>query len=304
MNYKKGTFSRRFFAFLIDWVIILSVLNFGWFTTEERIIYYFPLFFFYNFLFIWIFGTTPGKKLFRLKVVNTSYKKTGFWKALVRESIGKILSSMLYLGYFWILCDKKAQAWHDKLAHTYVVQTDKKGELVPGDDPKPYSKWLVALIPVLFVAFIVGYVVVASFVAEPVKVSGRSMDPNYQDGEYYIVHKSAYQSDLPKRGDVITFHPPRDPKQSFISRVIGLPGDRIKIENGEVFINGQRLKEPYLASGTRTDTRGYMVEAEEINIPENSYFVMGDNRSYSSDSREYGFVSKEGIIGKVWFRYN
>lgn len=146
-------------------------------------------------------------------------------------------------------------------------------------------------------------IVIRFFVAEPHKVSGSSMVPNFHDGDYIITNKLAMRLSLPERGEVVILQNPRNPDQVFIKRVIGLPGDKIKVSGGQVYINGSVLSEPYLPSNTVTMSGAFLAENEEIVIPDNQYFLMGDNRGGSSDSREWGPVRRELVIGQALFRY-
>ncbi len=146
-------------------------------------------------------------------------------------------------------------------------------------------------------------IVIRFFVAEPHKVSGHSMVPNFQDGDYIITNKLAIRMDNLQRGEVIILQHPQDPSEILIKRIVGLPGEHIKLENGEVFINDRQLKEPYLPAGVKTQGEAFLTEGEDLTIPNGQYFVMGDNRPGSSDSREFGTVPKNLIIGQAWFRY-
>ncbi len=152
---------------------------------------------------------------------------------------------------------------------------------------------------------IVGAIVVVLhfFIAEPHKVSGSSMVPNFIDGDYIITDKVTKRFSSFDRGEVIILKNPRKPSDAFIKRVIGLPGEKIKVEKSHVYINGNLLPEPYLPTGTNTLGGAYLPEGEEKTIPANFYIVMGDNRTASSDSREWGPVDKDGIIGHPFLRY-
>lgn len=139
------------------------------------------------------------------------------------------------------------------------------------------------------------------FIAQPFIVRGNSMEPNFSDGDYLIINEIGYRFQKPKRGDVIVFRYPGDLSQYYIKRIIGLPGEKIEIKNGKVKIYnaknpfGVELKEPYL---TVALTPGNV----EVSLSEKEYFVLGDNRFASSDSRVWGALPEEDIIGKVWVR--
>lgn len=147
------------------------------------------------------------------------------------------------------------------------------------------------------------FVVVYLFLFQPHQVKGASMEPNFHDGEYILTNKFLYRFDNPKRGDVIVFKSPQNPDVDFIKRIIGLPGDRLKIIKNHYYINGEELKESYIANELYTFNGNYLREGTEVIIPEDHYFVSGDNRPRSSDSREWGPIEKSAIIGKSQFRY-
>ncbi len=141
------------------------------------------------------------------------------------------------------------------------------------------------------------------FAAEPHKVSGSSMVPNFHDGDYIITNKLATRFSAPKRGEVVILQDPLDTNKVFIKRVIGLPGETLKISGGLVYINSKLLEEPYLSTGLRTSGESYLKDGDEITIADGNYFVMGDNRSNSSDSREWGLLKKDLIVGQAFIRY-
>lgn len=133
-------------------------------------------------------------------------------------------------------------------------------------------------------------------VSARIRVESISMQPNLYAGDFVIVNKLAYKLGKPARGDIIVFRYPPDPSQvPYIKRVIGLPGDEVHIADGNVYINGNLLSEPYL---TVTTSRG-----GDWKVPENALFVMGDNRNNSSDSRAWGMVPMENVIGKALLVY-
>jgi signal peptidase I len=136
------------------------------------------------------------------------------------------------------------------------------------------------------------------FLYQPVKVEGTSMMPSLQDQERIFVNKFVYRLEPIQRGDIIVFRYPRDPSKSFIKRVIGLTGDHIRIDQGEVYVNGKPLQEDYVPS-FYVDERSY----PEIIVPPNSYFVLGDHRSMSNDSRDFGPVDSSFTYGKAVFGY-
>jgi len=147
------------------------------------------------------------------------------------------------------------------------------------------------------------FVLMYLFLFQPHQVRGNSMYPNFHDGEYLLTDKISYRLNQPKRGEVIIFKAPKNEEYEYIKRIIGLPGDTVKIKEGKVYINDNLLKEPYLPEDYQTFAGSFGQEGEDISLPANQYFVLGDNRNHSSDSRDWGTVPKENIIGKAWFRY-
>src|SRR5450755_370234 len=131
------------------------------------------------------------------------------------------------------------------------------------------------------------------FLYQPVKVEGTSMMPSLEDQEHIFVNKFVYRLEPIQRGDIIVFRYPRDPSKSFIKRVIGLAGDHIQIQAGRVFVNGIPIDEEYVPRAYE-DERSY----SEIVVPAESYFVLGDHRSLSNDSRDFGPVGQSYIYGK------
>jgi len=136
------------------------------------------------------------------------------------------------------------------------------------------------------------------FLYQPVKVEGTSMMPSLEDQERIFVNKFVYRLEPIERGDIVVFRYPRDPSKSYIKRVIGMAGDRIRIDGGLVYVNGEALDETYVPA-EYTDSRSY----PEITVPANSYFVLGDHRSMSNDSRDFGSVDQSFIYGKAVFGY-
>lgn len=161
---------------------------------------------------------------------------------------------------------------------------------------------LIELIEFIAIVFAI-LMAIRVFAAEPHKVSGSSMIPNFQDGDYLITNKLSIKFSELERGEVIILQDPLDKNKVFIKRIIGLPGETLKLSDKNVYINGQLLDEPYLPSGLQTQGEGFLKDGEEIIIPNGNYFVMGDNRSNSSDSREWGLLKKELIIGQAFLRY-
>jgi signal peptidase I len=140
-------------------------------------------------------------------------------------------------------------------------------------------------------------------VLQPHKIKGDSMQPNFPDGEYLLTDKVTYRFESPQRGDVIVFVAPVNEEDDYIKRIIGLPGESVSISNGQVFINGRQLNETYLDPLVYSSGGQFLPNDTPVTVPADEYFVMGDNRPYSSDSRSWGFVPKKNITGKAWFIY-
>lgn len=141
-------------------------------------------------------------------------------------------------------------------------------------------------------------VFIITFLYQPVRVEGTSMLPQLQDRERLFVNKLSYRVGTIHRDDVVVFLYPRDTTKSYIKRVIALPGDDLRIDRGAVFVNGQRIEEPYVGRLFGDDR-----SEPEMVIPPDEYFVMGDHRSISSDSRDFGPVNRKLIYGKAAFVY-
>ena len=148
------------------------------------------------------------------------------------------------------------------------------------------------------------FLVIYLFLFRPFEVSGESMYPNFHDRDYVLTNLIGLHFGKPVRGDVIVFSAPPDPSKDFIKRVIGNAGDTIMLQNGDIYVNGNKLDESaYLTSDVKTYGGAFLKDGETITVPTGNYFVMGDNRPYSSDSREWGFVPQEKLIGLSFFSY-
>ncbi|MCS7180758.1 MAG: signal peptidase I [bacterium] len=134
------------------------------------------------------------------------------------------------------------------------------------------------------------------------KIPTTSMVPTLKVGDRLLSNNIIYKIRSPKRGEVIIFRPPHDPKRDFVKRLIGLPGEKVIIKEGKIYINGKEIKDPKINCRYYYSIGIYGV-GEEVEVPENSYYVLGDNSINSSDSREWGFVPKKNLIGKALFIY-
>ena len=136
------------------------------------------------------------------------------------------------------------------------------------------------------------------FLYQPVKVEGTSMMPSLDDQERIFINKFVYRIEPIQRGDIVVFRYPRDPQKSFIKRVIGVAGDQVRIDSGHVYVNGNLVDEDYVPQAY-ADERSY----PEVVVPPDAYFVLGDHRSLSNDSRDFGPVDASYIYGKAVFGY-
>ncbi|HEY2499694.1 MAG TPA: signal peptidase I [Candidatus Angelobacter sp.] len=180
-------------------------------------------------------------------------------------------------------------------------QTQQTPQAQPGGTssaPEPNSlRTLRTWMRDLFFSVVVSFFIIL-FVYQPVKVEGGSMEPGLEDQERIFINKLVYRFESIERGDIVVFRYPRDTRKSFIKRVIALPGDHIRIAYGHVYVNDEQLPEPYVPSDF-LDAKSY----PEMVVPRNAYFVLGDHRSMSNDSRDFGPVMRRYIYGKAVFGY-
>lgn len=181
--------------------------------------------------------------------------------------------------------------YQDPNSFSYLPDSDLEA-LEP--QPSKIKEFFRELFETLFLAVVL-FLVINTLTAR-VRVDGPSMEPTYTNGNRVIVSKIAYKIGDIQRGDVIVFPAPPNPNEDYIKRVIGLPGDEILIMNGEVFVNNIKLDEPYISAPPINNMRS-------TTVPEGNVFVMGDNRNVSSDSRSWGPLPIDDIIGKAVFVY-
>ena len=165
----------------------------------------------------------------------------------------------------------------------------------------PSKKWISEAALDFFETVFIGatvFVIVYLFVGQLLEVSGNSMYPTFKDREQIIAEKISIKYQDITRGEVVVFRNPREPAKLLIKRVIGLPGETIKVQNGFVFINGKQLDEPYLQPNVATAGKEVITEGVDYKIADESYVVMGDNRVESTDSRSFGAVTKDLIVGR------
>lgn len=181
------------------------------------------------------------------------------------------------------------------------IDDDREIEVVRPKQAERQQLWAEARLLMrdfAFAAMIVALVLV--FVVQPVRVEGTSMLPRLHDGERIFVNKLIYyQWPELERSDIIVFWFPDDPSKSYIKRVLGLPGETVEVRAGQVFINGRKLEEPYLDEQLNLSR----INHQTTFVKSHYYFVMGDNRDHSSDSRSWGLVPEKYIYGKALLRY-
>lgn len=147
------------------------------------------------------------------------------------------------------------------------------------------------------------FIVIYLFIMGPNQVRGVSMENTFKTGEYILTSRITYKFKPIERGDVIVFKSPQNPDIEYIKRVIGLPGDTIVVKGGRVYVNNQELIESYAKTETTPSEGGMVKENQPVFVPQDSLFVMGDNRRESSDSRVFGPIKKSSIVGVVFYRY-
>jgi len=152
------------------------------------------------------------------------------------------------------------------------------------------------------------FVLLYLFVVQPNEIKGNSMLPNFVNGELLLTDKLSYQLGDPQSGDVVVFKaPPSEPcsedECEYIKRVIGVPGDRVKVEGGRVYLNGRLMDDSFLSEGMVTEPGAFSQAGVEKVVPVDQYLCFGDNRSHSRDGREFGTIKRELIVGKAFFKY-
>ena len=172
---------------------------------------------------------------------------------------------------------------------------------------KQLGAFLLDIFETLVIALSI-FLIVYLFLMQPHQVNGQSMIPNFESGDYVLTDKISYRLGEPQRGDVVVFHAPSSahcPQGTgcdFIKRVVGLPGELIEIKNSQIFVNSESLGEVYIPDEFQTEA-GSFTKNKSVSLGDNQYFVVGDNRPHSSDSRVWGPIDKSMIVGKAFFRY-
>ena len=148
------------------------------------------------------------------------------------------------------------------------------------------------LLETVISAGVIAFIII-TFIGQVTVVRGASMEPTLHNNERLIANKISYRFESPKRSEILIFKPPLEIKRNYIKRIIGIPGDKIEIIKGEIYLNDNKLEENYIEYKSYEDLSAVLV-------PDDSFFVLGDNRSNSSDSRYWGFVPRKNVVGKAW----
>jgi signal peptidase I len=165
----------------------------------------------------------------------------------------------------------------------------------PGESAKPTTtRWLRQIVETTLIALVLIFAL--RLTMQSFHIAGQSMEPTLHDQEYILVNKAAYLLRPPTRGDIIVFKYPLDPQEDYIKRIIAVPGDIVSVVNNMATVNGVTIKEPYI---NKDNVATPYPPMQNRVVEQNEYFVMGDNRSNSSDSRQWGFVPRDNIIGKA-----
>ena len=173
-----------------------------------------------------------------------------------------------------------------------MKKSDQKTKDLKKDIKKRKKSMIRELLETVISAGIIAFIVI-TFIGQVTVVRGASMEPTLHDRERLIANKISYRFEPPERNEIIIFKPPIGIKRNYIKRIIGIPGDKIEIVNGKIYVNDQVLEEPYVKH------RSYENMPPTI-VPADSFFVLGDNRPNSSDSRYWGFVPRKNVVGKAW----
>lgn len=166
---------------------------------------------------------------------------------------------------------------------------------------KSSRDFLVEIVKVVAISLAI-IIPIRYFLIQPFYVKGASMEPNFQDHQYLIIDEISYRVNNPRRGDIIVFRYPKDPRQFFIKRIIGLPGETVKVRDGKVYIVNSDFPNGVAINESDYLNDPYTAGTKEVTLGSDEFFVLGDNRSASLDSRSFGTVPRRLIIGRVWLR--
>lgn len=173
-----------------------------------------------------------------------------------------------------------------------MKKANKNEKYLKKDVKKGKKSMIRELLETVISAGVIAFIII-TFIGQVTVVRGASMESTLHNNERLIADKISYRFESPKRSEIIIFRPPLETKRNYIKRIIGIPGDKIEIIKGEIYLNDNKLEENYIEFKSYEDIPALVV-------PENSFFVLGDNRSNSSDSRYWGFVPRKNVVGKAW----
>lgn len=291
------TFLRFFLFFLLPFSLFIQVLYFAWFNANGR--------------------QSIGKKLFGIAVVDTLLQPIQFRQSLGRAAAFYIDTLLIGLGHLPMLFNSQKKTLHDVLAKTYVVRIKPRRRFEP----------LLSVVALIGLILIPTNELLRSYL-KSFRIPTGSLKPTLLIGDFIVVDMYWAKRNSPRQGDIFVFKYPADPRLNYIERCIGLPGDTIEIRHGSVLVN--RMEEAFQLLTREYDSEEghYVLEYEvksenrqpyqirhyedhDLNVetygpvvvPDNHYFVMGDNRDNSSDSRYWGFVPRENIVGKAGIIY-
>jgi signal peptidase I len=171
-----------------------------------------------------------------------------------------------------------------------------------------FSRFFLDIVETVVVALSI-FLVIYLFFMQPHQVNGQSMEPNFHNGEYVLTDKVSYHTGDPQRGDVVVFHAPPaagcpdGTGCDFIKRVLGVPGDTVAVKENKIWVNGKILPESYLDENLEINPGEFTRAGREVVLGPDEYFVSGDNRPFSSDSRSWGPIKRADIVGRAFFRY-
>jgi len=202
-----------------------------------------------------------------------------------------------------ILSINRKVCYNNFMEKSFFNQNEEEDSAKQNDErPRsPVKKTLAAFFEFIktTVAVVILALAIRLFVVQPFIVEGQSMLPTFENNDYLITEKVSYTLRAPQRGEIIIFHPPDNASVNYIKRIVGLPGDQIEVKDGNVYINSQKISESYLTSDKQTQAT---TQNLNVKLKENEYFVLGDNRNHSRDSREIGPIPKQNIVSKIWVR--
>lgn len=173
-----------------------------------------------------------------------------------------------------------------------MKKANKNEKYLKKDVKKGKKSMIRELLETVISAGVIAFIII-TFIGQVTVVRGASMEPTLHNNERLIANKISYRFESPKRSEIIIFKPPLEIKRNYIKRIIGIPGDKIEIIKGEIYLNDNKLEENYIEYKSYEDVFAILV-------PDDSFFVLGDNRSNSSDSRYWGFVPRKNVVGKAW----